>query len=42
MKGSPWKDRAMEGASQTAILTAQFRAAHALVDADSIFEDSAS
>jgi methyltransferase (TIGR00027 family) len=29
----------MEGASRTAILTAQFRAAHALVDPDPIFED---
>src|SRR5262249_48183229 len=38
-KGWRWKDRAMEGASRTAILTAQFRAAHALVDADPIFED---
>src|SRR6266571_610275 len=35
----PWKDRAMEGASRTAIMTAQFRAAHALVDRDPIFED---
>lgn len=29
----------MEGASRTAIMTAQFRAAHALVDRDPIFED---
>jgi methyltransferase (TIGR00027 family) len=29
----------MEGASQTAILTAQFRAAHALIDDHPIFED---
>jgi hypothetical protein len=29
----------MEGASRTAIKTAQFRAAHALVDRDPIFED---
>jgi O-methyltransferase involved in polyketide biosynthesis len=29
----------MEGASRTAIVTAQFRAAHALVDRDPIFED---
>ena len=35
----PWKDGAMEGASRTAIMTAQFRAAHALVDRDPIFED---
>src|SRR6266545_4111726 len=35
----PWKDRAVEGASRTAIMTAQFRAAHALVDRDPIFED---
>ncbi len=34
-----WRDRAVEGASQTAIMTAQFRAAHALVDPDPIFED---
>jgi len=29
----------MEGASRTAVMTAQFRAAHALVDRDPIFED---
>src|SRR6266542_1494757 len=29
----------MEGASRTAIVTAQFRAAHALVDRDPIFQD---
>lgn len=29
----------MEGASRTALMTAQFRAAHALVDRDPIFED---
>lgn len=30
---------ATDGASRTAIMTAQFRAAHALVDRDPIFED---
>jgi len=29
----------MEGASRTAVKTAQFRSAHALVDRDPIFED---